>query len=355
LDAPSTLAARPSVRSRVAVVLLVSLAAAAVVVFSGRTGRTRSTDFDQLWVGARMLLQGRNPYELIGPGREFPWPFPLVFPLPAVVAAVPFAGLSLEAARVLFATLGAAAFGWAVTKRSLVPALLCLSIPFLAAVRLGQWSTLLAAAMLIPWLGVTIAAKPSIGLSVLAAAETSRRLVILVASALALVVVSFIVRPGWTADWATAVASVPNYRPYVLRPGGVLLLLALARWRRPEARVLVAIACLPSTPGAYDALIALAALFAFIDHPPRRTVLLLALLSDATLPVTTATPGVHASFTEYLRDLSTVNLACIYLPALIVILRRPNEGQVPRWLEWALEPASRRVARLGAWIRPSSS
>src|SRR5215207_5028160 len=39
-------------------------------------------DFDQLWFAARALLAGQNPYHLVGPGRSFPWEFPLFYPLP---------------------------------------------------------------------------------------------------------------------------------------------------------------------------------------------------------------------------------------------------------------------------------
>jgi len=38
-----------------------------------------------------------------------------------------------------------------------------------------------------------------------------------------------------------------------------------------------------------------------------------------------------------------VLLGC-YAPALYIVLRRPNEGPVPPWLE-------RRVTRLPAWLR----
>jgi len=37
-------------------------------------------------------------------------------------------------------------------------------------------------------------------------------------------------------------------------PGGILLLLALIRWRRPEGRLLAALACVPQTIGLYETL-----------------------------------------------------------------------------------------------------
>ena len=48
-------------------------------------------DFGLSWFGARSLLDGQNPYELVGPGLPYPWPWPLVYPGTAFVAALPVA------------------------------------------------------------------------------------------------------------------------------------------------------------------------------------------------------------------------------------------------------------------------
>ena len=42
--------------------------------------------------------------------------------------------------------------------------------------------------------------------------------------------------------------------PIAARPGGFLLFLALIRWRKPEARLLAAMACVPQTLGLYETL-----------------------------------------------------------------------------------------------------
>jgi hypothetical protein len=89
----------------------------------------------------------------------------------------------------------------------------------------------------------------------------------------------------------------------------------------------------------------LAALFMFSREQHRQTVLLYGLLSDASLVVMSGRLGPYASFNDYLDHLAAVNLACIYLPSLFLILRRPNVGDVPAWLDTI-------VAHIG--VRPRS-
>jgi hypothetical protein len=45
-------------------------------------------DFDQNWVAARALVEGQNPYELIGPGRALPFPWPTAYPLKPLLSPV---------------------------------------------------------------------------------------------------------------------------------------------------------------------------------------------------------------------------------------------------------------------------
>ena len=59
-------------------------------------------DFAQVWFAARSILHSVNPYHAVGPGRAFDWPFPLLYPLPAAVIAIPLAPLSQNAATVVF-------------------------------------------------------------------------------------------------------------------------------------------------------------------------------------------------------------------------------------------------------------
>jgi len=64
------------------------------------------SDVAQVWAGARALLAHRNPYEDVGPGRAFDWPYPLLYPLTAVLTLVPIAPLPLRWVDPLFVAVG---------------------------------------------------------------------------------------------------------------------------------------------------------------------------------------------------------------------------------------------------------
>ncbi|MCA1560455.1 MAG: hypothetical protein LC804_09380, partial [Acidobacteria bacterium] len=78
--------------------------------------RFQPSDFAQLWHAARAWMHGIDPYSVVGPGRSFPWPFPLLYPMPAVLAAVPFAWLPLRVVDPLVVGIGASAFAWVVMR-----------------------------------------------------------------------------------------------------------------------------------------------------------------------------------------------------------------------------------------------
>ena len=40
--------------------------------------------------GAEAWMAGKDPYSIVGPGREFDQYFPLLYPIPAVLVGVPF-------------------------------------------------------------------------------------------------------------------------------------------------------------------------------------------------------------------------------------------------------------------------
>src|SRR3954470_17088694 len=52
-------------------------------------------DVAQGWGGARGARAHRNPYKDVGPGRTFGWPYPLLYPLTAVLTLAPIASLPL--------------------------------------------------------------------------------------------------------------------------------------------------------------------------------------------------------------------------------------------------------------------
>jgi hypothetical protein len=333
---------RESSRAAELVIALV-VAALSVGVFlvltRGHGDVASRTDLDPLLMGARVLLRGGDPYAAVGPGRAFPWIWPLYHPVTALVAVAPLVALPLGLARAAFVGGGAFAFAWALARaggtrwRWLVLA----SASFVTAVRLAQWSTWLAAALWLPALSILLPVKPNIGAVVLAAHPTRRRALVAAAAAILLALIGTMLDPGWVGAWIAAVRSAPHFSAPIARPWGAPLLLAALRWRRAEGRLLLALACVPQTPGLYD----LVLLFAVPVHAVEYA--LLALLSHAADQYAL---HAYASLAEYLAGSARVTVLALFLPALAMLLARPNEGEIPAWLE-------RRVAPLPRWLRGS--
>jgi hypothetical protein len=205
-----------------------------------------TSDFEPLWVGGRALLAGLDPYAVVPTtGTRYP----LFYPLPAVLVSLPMAALPFALAKAFWAALGAAVFVVAALRyrRGLLPALL--SASFLNAVIQGQWSPLLTAAAVLPGLSWIWVAKPSVGAALFAAFPHRRAF----AGAAVLVLLSFLAFPDWPMRWLEALRDTNHVAP-VVRPGGIVLLLALLRWRLPEGRLLAGLACVPQTIGLYEAL-----------------------------------------------------------------------------------------------------
>src|SRR5512143_1063965 len=161
-------------RRRMAFAVVVASVAAAYVVRLAIVMPHYGTDFDPVRYAARLVLRGQSPYPLIGPGRPVFWNFRLLYPLPAVLVAMPFLATPIVAARALFVALTSGALAFVITRKAWWPALVFLSASWWFAVGVAQWSPGLLAATSLPWLGFLIAAKPNIGLAVLAGAPSRR-------------------------------------------------------------------------------------------------------------------------------------------------------------------------------------
>jgi hypothetical protein len=312
--------------------------AVAVVWTSFYWGASSSPDYvsdiDQVWHGTRALLRGLDPYSVIGPGREYHIGFPLYYPLPALVAFTPFALLPLQLARLVLVAISTGLLAYAVTAGGWHRLPIFVSGAFVAAAASVQWSPLLTAAFVLPWLGPALLLKPNIGLAI---AATSPGRGLLLSCALgggALLLVSLGLHPTWPGRWLTLVRNAPHFTPPVLLPGGVLVLLALLRWRRPEARLLVAMACVPHTTLTYETLPLL-----LIPRNWKESLLLaalsfvvLVLQAHLDIRVEPGDPLYLEVFVEWVTSVGTFAVALLYLPATILVLRRPNEGDPPAWL-----------------------
>jgi hypothetical protein len=330
---PSAVPGGPSRRDRLIVACLIAAAVAALAPLVDAGG-----DFIQLWGGAGALLHGTDPYSAIGPGKSVPWPWPLYYPVPALLPAIPFTVFPLFVARVVWVAILSGIFAFAITARGWAGLLLCLHLSGLVAIQMGQLSVLLAVALLIPAFGAIAAGKPTTGAAVLIGADTRRDAMTMFIAAAALFLVSFAFEPGWVPRWLASVAHTPHMQPLVTRPWGWLVLVAAVRWRLPAARVLCATALVPTTLSAHDMLPALVAL-----RPTRRESIVLVVLSFLAAPALYAIAD-NPDRVVYSARLMPRILWAAWIPLVVCILRRPNVGSAPPWLEAV-------TARLPAWLR----
>lgn len=284
------------------------------------------SDFDQLWAAARALWRHGDPYHVVGPRGAFLWKWPLYYPMPAVLLVAPLGLVSVVVARMIVVSISAGLFAYAITKDGFARLPLLLSISFVTAIELVQWSPFLTAAMLLPSLGWLAAAKPNLGVAMAAFATSTRALVVLVAGSVLLFALSFVVAPGWMSEWLANVRSAPHFVPPIMRPVGFVLLASLLRWRRPEARLLAALACVPQTPTFYDHV------FVFVVPRTTRESLLLTVLTFAVYFSVAFAPRFQ-TFQQWGDFVANATILLVYAPAVIMVLRRPNEGQLPAFIE----------------------
>jgi hypothetical protein len=329
--------------SRGAALALAFLAASAAGAIAANAGQPDlRPDVDQLWFAAQAVLDDRNPYDLIGPGREFDHQWQLYYPLPAVLLFTPLAPFPLLVTRVFMAAIGAGLLAYGVARFDARGLVVFLSRAFYVNAWYAQWTPLLVAMWFLPMLAALIAAKPTIGLVMLPGVRdwrSARRGLVL---GLVLTTIAFAVRPTWMSDWTAALASNTHLRPWITVPGGAVLLLALLRWRRWEARLLAAFAIIPQT---FHPLATLPIVLLPGSLPGKATIAALTYLPNWLLVrepfgsrLATATPE------DLIGMYGTIVLWSVLVPALLFVLRLPHEGRIPAFVE-------RLVARWPAWLR----
>jgi hypothetical protein len=322
----------PSARGRALAALgVAAIAGSAAWIASHRPGFS-VPDFHTWWTAARALLDGQNPYAAVA--REVGPGFAFFSPLPAALFALPLAPLRPDVGLAVYSAVSAGILAFVATRTSYNRLLMFLSASFAHATVMGQWSMLLTAALFAPTLAFFGAAKPNIAAAIVAALASGR-------AALAMLVVAMIalvIMPSWPAEWLEAVrGSTWHFSP--LRTPAVLGLLAMLRWRRPEARLVAVLSVVPQSPFVYEAM----PLF-FV---PRSRVEFYALVigSDLALAVYALNRGLSQA--DYLRLNGLAVGTLMFVPAVVMVLRRPNEGRCPGWMErWA--------KRLPMWIRGRS-
>ncbi len=308
-----------SVRNRLAVALACGFIAALLMLVRLRASGSYAfaLDFTPHWRAADALLRGFSPYKVENAFTTlYPFSAGYLYWLPAAIIFEPFGALDPQTATALFAGVSVAVFAYALTVDGWWRLPLLLSAPAVYAARSGQTSPLLVAAMLLPSLGWLAPIKFTLGAAGFAY-NLSVRYALLAAG---VVVASVAAYPWWPLEWVHELSDVAGtfYHVPVLLPGGFLLLAALIRWRRPEARLLAAMACIPQTMFYYDQLpLALVA-------RSYRQALAFAVLSWVPVAVSLIHFGGGAERAHLFAWLAPLIVACYYVPCLAVVLSRPN-------------------------------
>ncbi len=304
-------------RWRAAIVLAVF--AGAFATWRNVLGSDARSDLDQLWFAARALVHGLDPYGVIGPGRPFDQPWPLYYPPTAIVLVVPFAWMPIAIARVAFAVVTTGALGWAMGNRLRTLWPMVFSAAFLITVARNQWSPVLLAAAWSPWLLLAASAKPNIGAAMVVPHLNRRWAALAAVIAFPLLALVAYALPGVIALLRSHLSLQQYLHAPIMRPWGILLLLAALRWRRPDARLLLAMACVPHTPSLYDVV----PLF-FLCRTFREA-LWLSVLTHV-LFITIIALGPFDVFDSYAERLGRLAVFVVYLPLLVIVLRRPNRN-----------------------------
>lgn len=304
-------------RAIIAIIVGVGSAVASMQIGPYRPGAT--SDLRWAWEGARALLHGLDPYTSIGAEGPLPGIAPnLWYPMPAVVVCMPLARLPLAVANAVFVGVSGAFLAWALSRSVDGAHRLFVfgSAAWFVVLQNAQWSGLITAAGLVPSLGFLLACKPSLG-GALMVAYPSRRSVW---GAALFVLVTVVIWPWWIPEWLASLRTAEHIKAPVTRFGGPLILLALLKWRRPEARLLAVLACAPQTPNVYEAVPLFLIPATWIESSA-----LLVLTGIVYYRVQTAA-GLFPDMMAYLDATGQAMLIALYVPCLVMVLLRPNQG-----------------------------
>jgi hypothetical protein len=312
---------------RAAITIVAALASASWVAYLRWIHPASPSDLSPVLWGAQGWLHGESPYDTVA--RSSLAEQGLLYPFTAVLLLTPFAAVSPLILNVGWVAVSAGALAWMLTKRGISPALVMLVSPsMMHAVQTSQWTPLLTAAVLSRWGGALLVCKPTTAAWLLAYRPRSWH----VWGSAIFVLVSLALWPTWPAAWAAALTQAV----YTIWPlklwGAPLVLLALFHWRRPEARLLVTMTCVPHTPLMYETL----PLFLV----PRTWVQAGWLWAGSV-----AAAGLHGALgpyhgkTEWARASGQLIVWCMYIPALLMI-------QYSAWMARERERASATSRRL---------
>ena len=285
-----------------------------VIAFVSMSRADRPGDFLYWYTAAQALLRGESPYDVIPAIDPARFETNFFYPLPAAVLTVPFVALPYAIAGGLFVAISSGLLAYGLARQGVYKLLIFASAPYLISAVIGTWTPVIAAAVVLPWLGFLAVVKPNVGLASFLYRPTRW----MVVGSVLLLAISLVIRPGWPAEWFHDLMEVPGRVVPLLTPSGPLLLLLVTRWRRPEARLLLGYACVPQAPWFYDQLIL------WLIPATARQSINYVYISLFALLLWMYLGGVEWRYGTWFLS------AVLYLPPLVMIMRRPNEGEPDR-------------------------
>ena len=280
-------------------------------------------DYTWYWRAARALMDGHSPYAVIKPVGPYPFDVGFNYPMTMAMFMVPFAKLSPALGAAIVMGIGTLLLAFGITREGFGRLAVFGSVPFFVCLESGQVAPLVAAAALIPAVSWLSSMKPNIGLASVAYNPEFKVIVLNII----VLVVSVVMFPHWPAEWLDMIRhrTPGNYGSPLMIPGGFILLFALIRWKRPEARLLAVMSLVPQSLLFTDQLML------WLVPKTRNESMILSILSFPAMLIGAGLVGAHANVAAYTRSMGPPILAFLYLPCLIMVLRRPNEGQIPEW------------------------
>jgi hypothetical protein len=271
------------------------------------------SDFSVLWTAGKVLLAGGNPYHAIGPATGYD--YELHHPLTSVVGFLPLTLLPEKIADVTFVFGATFLFAFVALRDDWDHIWLFLSSAFVGCARSGQLAIFIATAYYLPMAAVILPLKPSIGASLL----LSRKAIIYAfSSGVVLLAISLWLLPDWIPEWYRTTGHSWEYTAPIRRTGGFVLALSLLRWRTKEGKFLFILSLIPQVSSWYEAVLPM-----LVGRTKREYQVLSMTSSCGYLLLILLVLGVPERQVPTFQ-IGRLMVAYCYLPALIVILRRPN-------------------------------
>lgn len=220
----------PSIRWRIVVSAVIGVASGAFCFFLMRRTQMGAGDFVWAIHLAQHRLVGQNPYDE---------PMQL-YPFTAALFGLPFVHVSPEVAAGGFYGLSSALLAFGLTRDRYHRLLVFLAYPYWIGMLYVQWSPIIAASSFFPLLLPATMAKPQVGIPVFVSRFSLRGL----GACLCVAAASLIAMPRWPMLWLSEFGKYPHFFAILVIPGPIILL-ALIRYRDPDAVLLLLTACMP--------------------------------------------------------------------------------------------------------------